>query len=58
MVHNLELMPGRGGKFGPVGRGFAQVMAKEGDYVQVRMPPERFDSLNDLLWATVGQVGI
>src|SRR5262249_8794978 len=38
MVHNIELMPGRGGKMVRSAGAAAQVMAKEGDYVQLRMP--------------------
>ena len=37
-VHNIELVPGRGGQMVRAAGGFAQVVAKEGDYVTIRLP--------------------
>src|SRR3978361_900974 len=39
VIHNIELQPGQGGKLVRSAGGAAQLMAKEGDYAQVRMPP-------------------
>src|SRR6266513_1822270 len=57
MVHNLELMPGTGGKMVRSAGASAQVMAKEGDYVQIRMPSGEIRQLVRECMATVGQVG-
>ena len=57
MVHNLELMPGRGGKMVRSAGAAAQVMAKEGDYVQIRMPSGEIRQVERDCYATVGQVG-
>jgi large subunit ribosomal protein L2 len=38
MVHNIELYEGRGGQLVRSAGGSAQLLAKEGDYAQVRLP--------------------
>jgi len=38
LIHNIEIEPGRGGKLARSAGGFAQLMAKEGEYCQVKMP--------------------
>jgi large subunit ribosomal protein L2 len=57
MVHNLEIMPGQGAKMVRSAGASAQVMAKEGDYVQMRMPSGEIRQLPRECYATVGQVG-
>jgi large subunit ribosomal protein L2 len=57
MVHNLELMPGLGGKLVRSAGAAAQLMAKEGPYVQVRMPSGEIRQLVRSCMATIGQVG-
>jgi large subunit ribosomal protein L2 len=57
MIHNLELMPGRGAKMVRSAGASAQLMAKEGEYVQVRMPSGEIRQLEKACFATVGQVG-
>src|SRR4051812_37248079 len=37
LIHNIEVTPGKGGKLCRSAGGFAQLMAKEGDYAQVKM---------------------
>src|SRR5881227_2683801 len=39
-IHNIELRPGKGGQLVRSAGGFAQLVAKEGDHAQVRMPSE------------------
>ncbi|MFN8537340.1 MAG: 50S ribosomal protein L2 [Thermomicrobiales bacterium] len=55
-VHNVELNPGQGGKMIRQRRASAQVLAKAGEQVQLRMPsgrsPHRIDCKG-----TIGQVG-
>ena len=38
MVHNVELKPGKGGQMARSAGAGVQVVAKEGDYVSVKMP--------------------
>ena len=37
-VHNLELVPGRRSRIARAAGSFCQLMAKEGDYAQLRLP--------------------
>ncbi len=57
MVHNVELNPGRGGQLVRAAGGAAQLVAKEGDYAQVRMPSGEVRLIRQQCYATVGQVG-
>ncbi len=57
LVHNLELMPGLGAKLVRSAGAAAQLMAKEGPYVQIRMPSGEIRQLARTCMATVGQVG-
>jgi large subunit ribosomal protein L2 len=56
-VHNIELKEGRGGQLVRSAGGAAQVMAKEGDYAQVRMPSGEVRLIRQACYATIGQVG-
>ncbi|MCE9614129.1 MAG: 50S ribosomal protein L2 [Lentisphaerae bacterium] len=56
-VHNIELVPGAGGKL-VRGAGLgAQVMSREGQYANVRMPSGEIRLIDVRCMATVGQVG-
>jgi large subunit ribosomal protein L2 len=57
MVHNIELQPGRGGQLVRSAGTSAQLLAKEGDYVQVRLPSGEIRLISQRCMATVGQVG-
>jgi large subunit ribosomal protein L2 len=57
MVHNVELKPGRGGQLVRAAGAAAQVMAKEGKYVTLRLPSGEMRLVLASCWATVGQVG-
>jgi large subunit ribosomal protein L2 len=56
-VHNLELHIGRGGQLVRSAGGAAQVMAKEGEYAQVRLPSGEVRMIHLDCRATIGQVG-
>src|SRR5213080_1406065 len=56
-VHNVELRPGKGGQLVRSAGGFAQIVAKEGDYAQLRMPSGEVRKVPVVCYATVGQVG-
>lgn len=56
-VHNIELRPGKGGQLVRSAGASAQVLAKEGDYVTLRMPSGEVRMVLQTCMATVGQVG-
>ena len=56
-VHNIELRPGKGGQLVRSAGGFAQIVAKDGDYAQLRMPSGEVRRVPVVCYATVGQVG-
>lgn len=57
MVHNIELKPGKGGQIVRSAGGAAQVVAKEGDYVTLRMPSTEVRMVHKICFATIGQIG-
>ena len=57
MIHNIELKEGRGGQLVRSAGGAAQLLAKEGDYAQVRLPSGEVRLVRQVCYATVGQVG-
>ena len=56
-VHNIKLVPGRGGQMVRAAGGFAQVVAKEGDYVTIRLPSKEVRMIRRECYATIGKVG-
>ena len=56
-IHNIELKAGKGGQLVRSAGGFAQLMAKEGKYVQVRLPSGEVRMIHMNCRATIGQVG-
>lgn len=56
-VHNIELKLGKGGQLIRSAGGFAQVMGRDGDYVQVRLKSGEMRRILGTCMATVGQVG-
>jgi large subunit ribosomal protein L2 len=56
-VHNIELRPGRGGKMIRSAGGGAQVVAKEGNHVTLRLPSTEVRMVPAACMATIGQVG-
>jgi large subunit ribosomal protein L2 len=57
LVHNVELKEGKGGQLVRAAGGAAQLLAKEGDYAQVRMPSGEVRLVRQNCYATIGQVG-
>jgi large subunit ribosomal protein L2 len=56
-VHNIELKLGKGGQIVRSAGGFAQLMAKEGDYALLKLPSGEVRKVLLDCRATVGQVG-
>ena len=56
-VYNIEMLPGKGGQVARAAGTYAQVMAKEGKYVLLRLPSGELRQFVNRCHATVGQVG-
>ncbi len=56
-VHNVELQPGKGGQIARSAGMAVQVVGKEGDYAQVRMPSGEMRLIRQTCMATIGVVG-
>jgi len=56
-VHNLELMPGKGGQMVRSAGGSATVVAREGNYARVRLPSGEIRLFLTRCMATIGQLG-
>jgi large subunit ribosomal protein L2 len=57
MIHNIEVKQGKGGQLVRSAGTSAQLLAKEGEYAQVRMPSGEVRLILQTCYATVGQVG-
>jgi len=56
MIHNVELKMGRGGQLVRSAGSAAQLMAKDGDYAQIKLPSGEVRKIHVRCRATVGQV--
>lgn len=57
IVHNVEFKKGRGGQIARSAGTFAQVVAKDGDYVHIKMPSNDVHLIRKECFAVIGQVG-
>lgn len=57
IIHNIELKIGKGGQLARSAGTFAQLMAKEGKYAQVKLPSGEVRMVLLDCMATIGQVG-
>jgi large subunit ribosomal protein L2 len=56
-VHNVELKPGKGGQMARSAGSSLQVVAKEGEYVTLRLPSTEMRMIHRRCLATIGEVG-
>ena len=56
-VHNVELKPGKGGQLARSAGSSLTVMAKEGEYVTLRLPSSEMRMIHGTCMATIGEVG-
>lgn len=56
-VHNVELHPGRGGQIVRAAGAAAQVVAKDGNYVTLKLPSREVRMVRRECYATIGRVG-
>jgi large subunit ribosomal protein L2 len=55
-VHNIELIPNRGGQIVRSGGTFAKILAKEGNYITLRLPSKEIRLVRKECCATIGEV--
>jgi large subunit ribosomal protein L2 len=56
IVHNVELKPGKGGALARSAGGYAQIVARDGKYVTVKLPSGEMRLILGVCMATVGTV--
>ena len=57
LIHNIEVKEGKGAQLVRTAGGAAQLLAKEGDFAQIRMPSGEVRLIHQVCYATIGQVG-
>ena len=57
VIHNIELRKNKGGQVAKSAGSGAQILAKEGDYAQVRLPSSEIRKVHLDCRATIGQIG-
>ena len=57
IIHNVELTLGKGGQIARAAGTYAQLIAKEGEFVTLKLPSNEVRLVNKRCYATLGQVG-
>jgi large subunit ribosomal protein L2 len=57
IIHNVELTLGKGGQIARAAGTYAQLIAKEGDFVTLKLPSNEVRLVSKKCYATLGQVG-
>ena len=55
-IHNIELSPNRGGQLVRAAGTSAKILAKEGDYVTLRLPSKEIRLIRKECFATIGEI--
>lgn len=56
-IHNIELVPGKGGQIVRTAGSSAQLMSREGSFANVKLPSGEIRMINVKCIATIGQIG-
>nr|YP_010338151.1 ribosomal protein L2 [Erythrolobus coxiae]UNJ17736.1 ribosomal protein L2 [Erythrolobus coxiae] len=56
-IHNIELTPKKGGQIARSAGTYAQLVAKEGNFVTLKLPSGEVRMVRNTCYATIGQVG-
>nr|YP_009392725.1 ribosomal protein L2 [Bostrychia tenella]ARW61287.1 ribosomal protein L2 [Bostrychia tenella] len=56
-VHNIEIRPHKGGQIVRAAGTYAQIVAKEGNYITLKLPSTEVRNINKKCYATIGQIG-
>ena len=57
LIHNIEMKPLKGGQMVRTAGGYAQLMAKEGTYANIKLPSSEVRLVLQECYATIGQLG-
>jgi large subunit ribosomal protein L2 len=57
LIHNIEIKSGKGAQMVRTAGGAAQLLAKEGDFAQIRMPSGEVRLIHQVCYATIGMIG-
>ena len=57
LVHNVELIPGKGGQMVRSAGGYAQIMAHDNGFTTLKLPSGEIRLVSEKCMATIGQVG-
>jgi large subunit ribosomal protein L2 len=57
LIHNIELKAGRGGQIVRTAGGSAQLLGKEGDFAQIRLPSGEVRMIHQVCYASIGTIG-
>lgn len=57
VIHNIEMIPGQGAQLVRTAGGSAQLMAKEGNYVTIKLPSSEMRMIRKECLATIGSLG-
>jgi len=55
-VYNIELKPGNGAKIARSAGSYAEVSARDGGYVHIKMPSKEIRKVPETAWASIGEV--
>ena len=55
-IHNIELIPNKGGQLVRASGTSAKILAKEGNYVTLRLPSKEIRLIRDECFATIGEI--
>jgi large subunit ribosomal protein L2 len=56
-IHNVEFQAGSGGQLARAAGSSVEILAKEGNFVTLRLPSKEIRLVSKNCWATIGQVG-
>nr|YP_009396034.1 ribosomal protein L2 [Dasya naccarioides]ARW65220.1 ribosomal protein L2 [Dasya naccarioides] len=56
-VHNIEIKPQKGGQLVRAAGTYAQIVAKEGNFITLKLPSTEVRMIDKKCYATIGQVG-
>lgn len=56
-IHNVEFQPGSGGQLARSAGAVVEILAKEGNFVTIRLPSKEIRLVSKNCWATIGRVG-
>ncbi len=57
MIHNIEMKEEKGGQLVRTAGAYAEVVSKEGNMVQIKLPSNEIRNIRETCYATIGQVG-